>query len=200
MIKASTEEVILLVSMVKDGDNDAFCNLEGHYKPLLISLSYKFSNYHHKFEFEDFYSIALLALYKACMGFNFDNPSFMKFANIVILRDFFKELQYWSQGKRSIFKNTEIESDSEILERLVYYQDDEMIDAIFLSDFREKLNIILDECFEKDISDIIRMHINGNDRICDIATKTNLDYKYVYQVVNRGTKKIEKLYSKRYLT
>jgi RNA polymerase sigma factor (sigma-70 family) len=188
------EDVIQLAYAVQGGNQLAFCELEGVAKPLLVSLANRFSNYHYKFEFDDFYSIGMLALYEACMKFQEGNPSFLDFAKLFIIRAFWREIEHWNQDKRNIFKFTEIEYDS--MNDSIYQSD--LSQIVFVNDFRDKLNLIIDECFDEKKSEILKMYFFNRERVCDIAQTTQLNYSYVHKVVERGTKKIKKEYSSRY--
>lgn len=195
------EDVLLLVHAVNSGNQDAFKELEGVAKPLLVSLSHKFSNYHHKFEYDDFYSISLLALYQACGKFSQDNPSFLDFAKLFICRACWREIEYWNQAKRNIFQVHEIAFDvdeNELLYEvgLISYVDSSF-DQIFESDFRTKVNQIIDDCFDESKSHILKKRIFNNEKVCNIAKDTSLSYKHVHKIIERGTKKIQKEYALR---
>ena len=195
MTSSTKESVAILAIGVRNGDQEAFRELEEVARPLLISLSNKFTGYHDKFDFDDFYSIGLYATYKACLSFGDGNPSFLSYAKIFILRAMWHEIDYWNQGKRNIFEVTEDEIKDSI--DSMYFTD--MTQIIFIKDFRKQIDTIINECFDEKKSNILRMYIFDDARVSDIASVTKLDYKYVYQVVSRGTKRLEEEYSNRFL-
>ncbi|WP_124118415.1 MULTISPECIES: sigma-70 family RNA polymerase sigma factor [Paenibacillus] len=195
MTLKTKEEVSMLALSASHGDNIAFGELVGVAEPLLVSLANRFSSYHHKFEFDDFYSVGLLALYKACQSFKAENPSFLDYAKLVILRAYWREIEYYNQGKRNVFENREVEmGDSDD-----FIYSDDLSQTVFLSDFREQLNLIIDDCFDEKKAQIIRMHIMQDMKVCDIASETRLNYKHVHKIIERGTQKIKKEYASRYV-
>jgi RNA polymerase sigma factor (sigma-70 family) len=194
MTTKTKEEVLTLAMSVKNGDNDAFRELEGVARPLLVSLSNKFSRFHYKFEFDDFYSIGLLALYKACLSFREGNPSFLNYAKLVIVRAFWREIEYWNQNKRNVFENSEVE----IKESDDLYYNFDMDDVVFTSDFRSNVDTILDDCFNEKKSQILKMYFLQNMKVVDIANELRLNYKQVHKTIERGTKKVKVEYVKRY--
>ncbi len=189
------EEVSMLAQCASRGDNEAFGELVGVAKPLLVSLANRFSNYHDKFEFDDFYSVGLLALYKACQSYSAENPSFLDYAKLIILRACWREIEYYNQGKRNVFENREIEMEDS--EEFIYSED--LSQAVFLNEFREQLNLIIDECFDEKKAQILKMHIMQDMKVCDIANETRLNYKHVHKIIERGTQKIKKEYANRYV-
>lgn len=189
------ESVAQLAYQVKDGDNEAFRELESIAKPLLISISNRFSSYHHRFEFEEFYAISLEAMYKACMEYNGLNPSFLDYAKKFMLNRCYREVEHWNQGVRNIFENDEV--GVEELDR-ESYQDD-MFEQLCKSEFRKQVIEIIDENFDSRKAKILKMHIIEDKRISTIATELNVDYKNAYSVIRRGTKKIIEKYTERHV-
>lgn len=195
MAKRTKDEVLSLVLSVKCGNEEAFRDLERVAKPLLVSLSYKFAGYHQKFEYDDFYSLAQLGLYNACISFNEGNPSFLHYAKVVIIRSMWREVEYWNQGKRNIFNNTEVSMDG--TQDLPY--PDELDDLVFIKEFRRQIVDIIDKCFDNHKSRILNLYFSG-EKVCDIANQTGTNYKSVHNIIKRGTEKIEKEYKKRFIS
>lgn len=194
MTTKTKEDVLVLVKMTQEGSEQSFRELEEVAKPLLISLSNRFASFHSKFEFDDFYSIGLHALHKACMSFNEGNPSFLNYAKVIILRSFWREIEHWNQGKRDIFQNSEVPLDKEEIQ----YQDD-FDEIAFMCEFRERVNIILDECFDDKKAMIIRMYIFKDKQVVHIANELGLNYKSTHKIIERGMIKLKNEYVKRFV-
>lgn len=189
------EEVTELAVQVREGNQLAFKELEGVAKPLLVSLSNRFCRFHPKFEFEDFYSMALGAMYRACLSYSEENPSFLDYAKIFILREFWHEVKYWNAQRRNIFDVSEVSidylSDVEV--------DDNMEHEVFMSEFRERISTIINDCFAGRKADILKKYIVEDCRPTDIAKELGLKYKNVYSVIERGTRRIISEYNERYI-
>jgi RNA polymerase sigma factor (sigma-70 family) len=190
----SKEEIVSLAKSVQGGSEDAFRDLVVVARPLLVSLSKKFSDFNSKFDFDDFYSIALLSLYKASMSFKDGNPSFLNYAKIFIIRAFWREIDYWNQDKRNIFLHHEVDIENEHIP----YNTDDLVEIAFVNEFRTNLNQIIDECFDAEKSNILRLYLLKDTRVCEIALDKNLNYKYVHKIIERGTKKIKREYINRF--
>jgi RNA polymerase sigma factor (sigma-70 family) len=195
MTAKTKEEIVKLVYQVRDGNNRAFEELERIAKPLLVSLSNRFANYHYRFEFEDFYMIALNAMYRACFEYDERNPSFLDFAKVFIFNRCSSEIEYWNQGKRNIFDNDEVEFDN--LHGHAY--SDDMVDTIFINDFRSQVIEIIDENFDETKAKVLKLHILEDKKVVDIANELGLQYKNVYSVIQRGTKKIINKYAEKHI-
>jgi RNA polymerase sigma factor (sigma-70 family) len=193
MMTRTKEDVLVLVKEAKDGNQGSFRELEEVAKPLLISLSNRFAGFHDKFEFDDFYSIGLYALHKACMSFNEGNPSFLSYAKVIILRSFWREVEHWNQAKRNIFLNNEVSFETE---ELLY--SDNLDEIAFANEFREKLSLIIDDCFEEKRSKILKSYLFNNAKVIDISNDMGLNYKHVHKIIERGLKKIKDEYTSRY--
>jgi RNA polymerase sigma factor (sigma-70 family) len=193
----SREEVSELVRRARDGDEIAFRELELVAKPLLVSLSRKFTKYHNKFEFEDLYSIALNSLYKACVSYNERNPSFLDYAKLIIIRDFWREIKYWNAKRRNSFEFSEVPIDS-VSETLIFDNSEEFDIEIIKSDVRDNISVIITECFDARKGEMLRRYFIENHRVIDIANDMDIKYKNVYSVVNRGMNKIVHEYRKRH--
>jgi RNA polymerase sigma factor (sigma-70 family) len=193
MTITTKEDILILVKETKEGNQEAFRELEGVAKPLLISLSNKFAAFHDKFEFEDFYSIGLHSLHKACMSFKDGNPSFLNYAKVIILRSFWREVDYWNQGKRNIFQNSEVSFETE---EISYANN--LDEIAFMGEFRDNLNAIIDECFEKKRGKIVKMYLFSDAKISDIAEETGINTKNVYKIIERGMHRLKEEYVKRY--
>lgn len=189
------QDVVKLVYQVKDGNNDAFTELERVARPLLVSISNRFASYHERFEFDDFYSISLHAMYRACMEYNGLNPSFLDYAKVFMLNRCYREIEYWNQGMRNIFVNEEITIDA--LDKETY--PDDIFEQVHRIEFRNNLAEIINECFDEQKATILKMHIIEDKRISTISSELSMDYKNVYSVVRRGTKKIIEQYNKRHV-
>lgn len=208
MIAIQQESVKELVAQVKKGSDLAFDELVVIAKPLLISTSNSFSRLHHKFTFEDFYSICLNALYQACLSYQDTNPSFLSYSKVFMLRHCWSELEYWNMAKRNIFDNKEITSDSK---EYVDYVDRESLSAIYndvaevaldnheRKDFREKVSLIIDELYGEVKGKALKMYVFEDKTIKEISEETGLNYQNTYSIIKRGMKKIVAEYDIRYL-
>jgi RNA polymerase sigma factor (sigma-70 family) len=208
MTQTTRESVSQLALMVAQGDSDSFRELERIASPLLVSLSKKFSNYHYKFEFDDFYSIALYSLYKACLEYDSRNPSFLDYAKSFIVRDFCREIQYWNADMRDIFKNKELSCEqstddgatwSIIDDIACIREDDSLTESVIKLEARENIKEIINSIFRKDKASIMMRYIFGDHRICDIANEMGINYKNAYSTIRRGMERISKEYERRHL-
>lgn len=191
------EEVTELAISVKNGNKDAFGELEEVARPLLVSLSNRFSRYHYKFDFDDFYSIGLLAIYNACMTYNRENPSFLDYAKVFILREFWHEIKYWNAQCRNVFNTSEATLDC-IMELTTSDEVEQLHKELEISDFRNNLINLIDELFDKDKARMIKMYILEERKIIDIASIMDLKYKKVYSAISRGLEKIISEYVMRF--
>ncbi|MNS90777.1 RNA polymerase factor sigma-70 [compost metagenome] len=190
-IAVTKDHVNDLVLKVKSGDHEAFAEITKIASPLLNSMAKKFSGYHDRFEFEDFYSISMAALYSACMDFDLNNPSFLSYARVIILNKCNSEIEYWNQKKRNVFMVSEICIDMlidepEILENPNW-------------EFRMQLSQIIDSIYDGEKREIVRSHFIDNKRICEIAEDMGCKYKKVYSTIQRANKKIIETYNERYV-
>lgn len=199
MTATTKEGVSNLAIRVKNGDQDAFRELEGIAKPLLISLSNQFSNYHYKFEYEDFYSIGMTSLYVACLSYNEQNPSFLDYAKLIILREFWKQIKYWNAERRNIFTNKEVAVDVLVELGLEPICEEDINESAYLAEFRGRIEGIINDSYESEKAKVLKMYFIGGNRIVDIAKDMKIDYKNAYALIQRGAKKITREYAERYL-
>ncbi|MDP5273692.1 hypothetical protein [Chengkuizengella axinellae] len=187
----------LVEKIVKYNDSYAMIQLEEKAKPLLKRFSIRFSNYHQKFEYDDFYSIAKIALYKACLKYETkQNNSFLNFAKLFILRDLWKEVSYWNFEKRNIFTHHE-ENLEEFKESL--YQQNDTEEKIILKEYQEQIKEIIAENFNSRNQMILKLYLFKQLTITEISVFLNIKYKSVYSVVMRGQKLIIKFMRKQFL-
>jgi RNA polymerase sigma factor (sigma-70 family) len=197
-MKKSKEEVVILVNLIKNGNVECFPELVALANNLLVSLSNRFCSYHRMFDFDDFYSIGLFSLYKACLSFNDRNPSFFNYARICIFGDFCREMKKWSAERRNIFKNQEL-----YIEDISGYREaaehETFWDNFFALEFSHNLKELIYESFNEQKSNILKMYLLEDYRIIEISNITGLRYKNVYSIITRGVKKLENDYAERYI-
>jgi RNA polymerase sigma factor (sigma-70 family) len=205
-LRDKQQEVKDLVAKVVEGDGDSFRQLEGLAKPLMVSHSEYFSSLHYKFEFDDFYSICLNALYEACIKYDPKNPSFFSYAKSFMKRQCCRELEYWNAEMRDIFEQEEISCD-----RQVYDLDKDMESSLQLRDERETLEIAEEREFTRHITEIISSSFEGEKALVmylyiikdmspkNISIQTGLHYQNTYAIIRRGITKIKDEYRARYL-
>lgn len=180
-----------LVFRVKHGDEEAFGALVEIASPLLCAMASKFSKYHRRFEYDDFYSISQAALYGACIEFEYGNPSFLSYARVFILNRCNREIEYWNQKKRNIFDISEV--------GLEVLTEEPVRDEIQNQEFTSQLSEIIRSNFQGEQLEIVSSYYIEDRRICDIAEEMGLKYKKAYSTIQRATKKIVKIYKETYL-
>jgi RNA polymerase sigma factor (sigma-70 family) len=187
-----------LATMAKYGDNVAFCELERVAQPLLQSLARRFSNYHQRFEYDDFYNIGLLALYRACVSYDCRNPSFLDYAKLVMLREYWREIEYHNAEMRNVFENREILVDPQgsCLDMAI---DDNIHDGIEMDDFRREIGVIISQLYKGDKAGMVNMYLLDDYRVCEIAERYGVKYKIAHMTVTRALQRVAKAYSKRFL-
>jgi RNA polymerase sigma factor (sigma-70 family) len=204
-LRKEQQEVKSLVEQVVNGDCDSFAELEGLAKPLMTNLSEYFSSLHYKFEFEDFYSICMNALYEACLEYNPRNPSFLSYAKSFMLRQCWRELEYWNAEMRNIFEQEEISCDLQL-----YDIDKDMKSSVQLrdeiyteelvekSEFRNHVAEIIADTFDNEKAEVMNMYILKDMSPKAISVKTGLHYQNTYAIIRRGMKKVASEYKNRY--
>jgi RNA polymerase sigma factor (sigma-70 family) len=200
-IKIEQERIKKLVKKTAEGDCDSFGELERLARPLLVHYATYFSGLHYKFEYEDFYSICLRALYEACLQYNPKNPSFLSYAKRFMTNQCNRELEYWNMEMRNIFKVKEIMVG---LEREIDTNENRLIqlatveDKAFSDEFRNNVNLIIDSMFDNDKAEVLRLHIFYDMRPRDIADYRNSEYHKTYSIIRRGVPKIAEEYKNRF--
>lgn len=184
------------------GNQDALRELFEVAHPLLTSLANKFSSYHPRFEFEDFYSIGQAALYEACKSYNPANPSFLDYAKVFIQRAAWREVTYWTQDKRDVFRNMEVLAENPFKDPLLFETSEPSIEidmgmVMFTKDLRSEFESILGE-FEEERARILRMYVIDGFKVSEIAKATDTDYKRTYHIVTHGIPCIQKAYRERH--
>lgn len=204
-LKAEQQEIKDLVQKVANGDCLAFTKLEGLARPLMFHLSQHYSSLHHKFEFEDFYSICMKALYDACLEYDPRNPSFFSYAKTFMLNQCGRELEYWNADMRNIFEQDEISSDmkkpdldsdmefSLQLSTLVQVED-----VAERNEFRDNIVEIIFNIFNEQKAEVMYLYIIEDMSPKDISISTGLQYQNTYTIIRRGMKKIAREYKLRY--
>jgi RNA polymerase sigma factor (sigma-70 family) len=200
-IKLEQEKTKQLVKNVQEGDCDSFGELERLAKPLLVHYATYFSGLHYKFEYEDFYSICLNALYEACMEYNPRNSSFLHYSKIFMKRHCWRELEYWNAEMRNVFNVKEIMIG---LEREVKTKEGNFIqlamveDEVFRNEFRNNVNSIINSIFDNEKAEVLRLYIFNDMRPRDIAEHKNSEYHQTYSIIRRGVPKIAEEYKNRF--
>lgn len=200
-IQSGQEHTKKLVKDVQQGNFDSFGDLERLARPLLVHYATYFSGLHRKFEYDDFYSICLNALYEACMEYNPRNPSFISYAKQFMKRHCWRELEYWNAEMRSVFNIQEIMIG---LEREVKTREGNFIqlatveDEVFKNEFRNNVNIIIESMFDDDKAEVLRLYIFNDMRPRDIAEHRNSEYHKTYSIIRRGIPKIAEEYKNRF--
>jgi RNA polymerase sigma factor (sigma-70 family) len=206
-VKEGQKELRDLARRVADGDEFAFEELSnGGAKYLLINLANHFAQMHSKFEFDDFYSICLEGLYTACKSFNSDgkdNPCFLSYARIIILRSCWREVEYWQYEMRDIFNTEEVPIENKDTDNDKYNFDHVtdlrsnivLEDEYESSETRQEIIEIINRAFKKEKAEIMKMYIIDDMRTSDIAIKQGIHYKKAYSTIVRGLEKIQKEYS-----
>jgi len=196
----SKKAVAELALRVANGEQEAFVELERVAQPLLRSLSSRFSSYHHRFEYDDFYMIGAIGLYLACLSYDPINPSFLDYAKVVMLREYWRELDYQNAAKRSVYAN-DLSYDQMLEDTGVEPIEDEsdLFEIARINEVREHIESIVEQCFTQEKATIMKMFLFDEMRVIDIATELNLKYKNVHSTVKRGVEKIRKEYSTRFL-
>lgn len=196
----------LVANVVLDKDSDSFSELEGLAKPLLINLSSYFSSLHEKFEFDDFYSICLNALYQSCLIYNPKNPSFLSYTKSIMLRQCWRELEYWNADMRNIFKISETDGETikkEDVDRvslnMLREKSSDVEDEIIKDEFRGHIDSIISQQFDEKKAEVLRLYIIHDMRPIDISIKTGLHYKNTHSIITRGLAKITKEYNLKFL-
>lgn len=191
----------MLVSKVVEGDDASFRELEIIAKPLLVSLSSYFSSLHSKFEFDDMYSICLESLYRACLSFNHDNPSFLSYAKNIMYKSCSKEVKHWNYAIRNVFDNHEISF--EISNPLIIDSSGTPIDIVAENEahkeFEDNVESILIDNFDSKKAQALRLHIIHNKKVSEIAKIMDLHYKNVHSIIRRGLPKLRDEYALRFL-
>lgn len=199
MMKSSSQQIVAKLAVsVAHGDQDAFKELERVAQPLLRSLASRFSSYHHRFEYEDFYMIGVTALYKACVSYNPINPSFLDYAKVVMLRDYWRELDYQNAQKRTAFAN-DLSYDQILDDMGEIPAIDDLVEDATLREMREHIESIIATSFSEQKADIMRKFLFDEMRVSEIAEVMELKYKNVHSTVKRGIERIRKEYASRFL-
>lgn len=210
-IKEGQQEIRDLARRVANGDEFAFKELsEGGARYLLINLANYFSNMHSKFEYDDFYAICLEGLYTACLSFNVDgkdNPCFLSYSRIIILRSCWREVEYWKYDMRDIFNVEEvpIEVKPPNDDKDSYGYSMELRSTIRLEEeydsmeTRQEILGIINNNFKQEKAEIMKMYLIEDMRTSDIADRLGIHYKKAYSTIVRGLEKIQKEYSSLYL-
>lgn len=200
-IQIGQEKVKQLVRKVQEGDCDSFGELERLARPLLVHYATYFSNLHYKFEYDDFYSICLNALYEACLAYDARNPSFMSYAKRFMSNQCNRELEYWNMEMRNIFKTKEIMVG---LERDIDTKETRLIalstvdNQVLKDEFRGNINSIIDSLFDNEKAEVLRLYIFNDMRPRDIADYKNSEYHHIYSIIRRGFPKIAEEYKNRF--
>lgn len=200
-IQLEQEKTKRLVKNVQEGDSDSFGELERLARPLLVHYATYFSGLHYKFEYDDFYSICLNALYEACMEYNPRNPSFLHYSKQFMKRHCWRELEYWNAEMRNVFNVKEIMIG---LEREVKTREGNFIqlatveDEVFQHEFRSNVNKIIDSMFDSEKAEVLRLYIFNDMRPRDIADCKDCSYHYIYSIIRRGVPNIAEEYKNRF--
>lgn len=198
--KEQQERTKLLVKRVAEGEYEAFGELEGLAKPLLIHQANYFSSLHYKFEYDDFYSICLNALYEACLEYDSRNPSFLSYAKQFMSNQCKRELEFWNADMRNIFNIKEImiglEREVNEKDRLVSFITIE--DEVLKNEFRKNVREIISSIFDETKAEIMILYIVNDMRPIDISQIVGLEYQNTYSIITRGMKKISSEYKTRY--
>lgn len=200
-IQLEQEKTKRLVKNVQEGDCDSFGELERLARPLLVHYATYFSGLHYKFEYDDFYSICLNALYEACMKYDHRNPSFLSYAKRFMKNQCNRELEYWNMEMRNIFKIKEIMIG---LEREVNTKEPSLIelatveDETFKDEFHNNVDSIINSLFDSEKAEVLRLYIFNDMRPRDIAEHKSLKYHRTYSIIRRGVPKIEEEYKIRF--
>lgn len=200
-IKIGQERAKLLVKKVQEGDCDSFGELERLAKPLLIHYATYFSGLHYKFEYDDFYSICLNALYESCLEYNPRNPSFLSYSKQFMKRACSRELEYWNAEMRNVFNVKEVMVG---LERDIRTREGNFIqlamveDEVFKNEFRNNVNIIIESLFNDEKAEVLKLYIFNDMRPRDIADYKNSKYHHTYSIIRTGIPKIAEEYKNKF--
>jgi RNA polymerase sigma factor (sigma-70 family) len=205
-LKKEQQEVKQLVVRVAEGDCEAFEELVGLTRPLMVSLSKKFSDLHYRFEFDDFYAICMNALYEACMEYNPRNPSFFSYSKSFMLRQCWRELEYWNADMRNIFVQDEVscdatmfDEDSDMEYSIQLIDEHETSEIAERGEFKSHIAEIIDTLFVADKHRVMKLYVVEDMSPKDISAKTGLHYQNTYAIIRRGMEKVTKEYKERYL-
>lgn len=201
------QEVKDLVFKVSNGCEESFGRLEGIASPLIKSTAREYSKIHYKFEYEDFYALCVIGLYDACLSYKPTNPSFLLYAKLIMRRYCSRELEYWNQGKRNIFETEELPITFEqhgfemnLIDEEVYKSNFNQLDNdVIYNEFHFEIIKIINDCFDSKKATVMKLYIVDDMKVSDISNLMEMKYKNTYSIVNRGMKRIEKEYKRRFL-
>lgn len=200
-IQQEQDKTKSIVRRVTEGDCYAFGELEGLAKPLMVHLADYYSSLHYKFEYDDFYSICLNALYEACLEYDPKNPSFLSYAKSFMVNQCKSELEYWNAEMRNPFIKKEIQIG---LERDVPSKENRLLcfitteDEVLRNEIKSNIEHIISSVFDETKAEVMRLYINKDMRPRDIAVIKGLKYQNTYSIITRGMKKIAIEYQSRY--
>lgn len=194
-VKYTKEQTIELAHKASQGDNESFKELEEIAKPLLYFMAQKFSSMHHKFEYEDFYSICRYSLYESCCKFSYNgnvkNPSFLSFAKLIIERACWREVRHWNADRRNPFDNSEVSLD-DLIENTNFDVTDENSrtrNGISAELRRDLVNAIQSLPNKRDAF-VLYAYTYEDKSVEEISKVIGTKPKYIYQILNKARKEL----------
>lgn len=183
-----------LVSLAREGNEDAINLIYQKYKPIIVSKSSDaiVTASHHGIEINDIMQEGFIGLDEAIKNFSEDdNTSFYTFAVLCINRQIINYLRK-NQRSRNRILNDAVAIDDNI-EKTV--KDDSIIDFSFLSnDIIEDIKNNLTEFEYK----VFSLKLDGYN-FEEIGNILNKDIKSIYNTFHRAKSKIKKLINDNYL-
>lgn len=181
-----------LISLAKEGNEDAINLIYQKYKPLIVSKSKDaiVMASHHGIEINDIMQEGFIGLEEAIINFSEnDNTSFYTFATLCINRQIINYLRKNTKGKNRIL------NDAVAIDEYVEKSIKDDFDTEFSFIYKETEKNIMEEIknnlteFEKDV---FKYKIDGYS-FEEIANTLNKDLKSIYNTFHRIKSKIKKI-------
>ena len=181
-----------LVSLAKEGNEDAINIIYQKYKPIIVKKSQNmiFRANHHGIEISDIMQEGYIGLEEAIMNFNEkDEASFYTFAMLCINRQIINYLRKTTGGKDKIL------NDAVAIDEYVEKNMKDDYDTEFSFIYKEYEKDITSE-IEKQLTDfefnVFKMKMNGYS-FEEIANNLNRDLKSIYNTFQRIKVKVKKI-------
>ena len=188
-----------LVSLIKEGDNQAFSFLLEKYKDLLNVKAAKY--YINGAEREDTFQEGMIGLFKAIKNFDESKQnSFKTFANICVERQLITAIKSSNRQKHqplnsylslnnSAYDNDD--NDEELINTFDSKTVEDPLDTVMKKEYLEKIESTIDKTLSGFEKQVLNRYIKGESYV-DIANKLDAPVKSVDNAIQRIRKKAVK--------
>lgn len=188
-----------LVSLIKEGDNQAFSFLLEKYKDLLNVKAAKY--YINGAEREDTFQEGMIGLFKAIKNFDESKQnSFKTFANICVERQLITAIKSSNRQKHqplnsylslnnSAYDNDD--NDEELINTFDSKTVEDPLDTVMKKEYLEKIESTIDKTLSGFEKQVLNRYIRGESYV-DIANKLDAPVKSVDNAIQRIRKKAVK--------